>query len=114
MPQPIDMQTEFARTVMADRVQNAMDRASLAAQQRALTEADEERLDAETQVQETKETENRQLDADGRRRNPYVGRRRRGKGEDEDREDSPKVSDAARDRPVIADDQDMHGLDVSI
>lgn len=114
MPQPIDMQTEFARTMMAERVQNAMDRASLAAHQRTLTEADEDRVDAETQVQETKETENRQVEADGRRRNPYVGRRKRGKGGDGDREDSPKVLDTARDRSGIGDEQDPHSLDVSI
>ncbi len=108
MPQPIDMQTEFARTMMAERVQNAMDRASLAAQQRALTEADEDRVEAETQVQETQETENPEVDADGRRRNPRVARRKKGKGVDEDQEDSPTVSGTTGDGP------ETHGLDVSV
>jgi hypothetical protein len=81
MPQPIDFQSEVAKTSAAERVQQLLDRASLAAQQR-LTQAEEQaRLVAETQVGQTPDTENPELDGNGRRRNPFIARRRHGHGD---------------------------------
>ncbi len=86
MPQPVDLQTEVARMTAVERMQTLTDRASLAAQQRQEVSAEEDRIVSETQVQETNEPENREVDADGRRRNPFVGRRRRRKHDgDKDR-----------------------------
>jgi hypothetical protein len=79
MPQPVDLQTELARTSAVERIQQVADRLSLAGQQRSAVEAQRERLEQEQQVQQPPETGNRPIEPDGRRRNPYVGRRRRRK-----------------------------------
>ena len=77
MPQPVDLQTEMGRVAAAERIQQIADRLSLAAQQRTAESIDEERLREETQVQQSHESEQREIERDGRRRNPYAGRRRR-------------------------------------
>jgi hypothetical protein len=84
MPQPVDLQTELARTHAADRIQDIAGRASLAAQQRADVAAEEKRLKIETQVNETPETETEHVDPEQKRRNPYAKRRKkRAAGADE-------------------------------
>lgn len=77
MPQPLDAPSEVARTTLADRVQHVNDRAVLAHQMQAADNEAEIRAAAETQVSETHETENERVDPEGKRRNPFVGRRRR-------------------------------------
>ena len=77
MPQPIDMQTELGRATMADRVQQAVDRASLAAAMRARQEQAEDQVLAETHVEQTPESQSDHVDTEQKRRNPFVGRRRR-------------------------------------
>lgn len=115
MPQPIDMQTELARTTMAERVQDATGRASLAAHQRAMVDADEARVNAETQVQETEEAEYKQVDGEGRRGTPFVGRRKRGKRRKKDRDESAQIFYTADERRDVADDPDEeHRLDVTV
>ena len=79
MPQPVDLQTELARTSAVERIQQVADRVSLAGQQRTAAEAQRDRLIHEQQVQQPPETGNRSIEPDGRRGNPYVGRRRRRK-----------------------------------
>lgn len=74
MPQPIDMTSEIARVTTADRLQQIADRLSLAAQMRAATETQEERVAVETQVQQT-QAQSEQVEAELRRRNPYARRR---------------------------------------
>jgi hypothetical protein len=76
MPQPVDLQTEMARVAAAERIQQIADRLSLAAQQRLAESAEEERLREETQVRQSNESEHRNIERDGRRRNPFSGRRR--------------------------------------
>ena len=114
MPQPIDMQTELGRTIMAERVQEAVGRTSLAAQARSLQESDEDRLENETLVHETHETENRRLDEDARRKNPFVGKRRRRKRPTDQREKASKVFYTPKEGEEIAEDPDDHRLDVTI
>ncbi len=75
MPQPVDFQTEVAKTTAAQRVQEITERASLASQLRGAAEAKENRASIETQVQQTAESGHAGVDADGRRKNPFVGRR---------------------------------------
>ena len=73
MPQPVDLQTELARTTAVERIQQVADRLSLAGQQRSEIEAQRERLEHEQQVQQPPESDNRPIDQDGRRKNPFVG-----------------------------------------
>ena len=75
MPQPIDLQTEAARVTLADRIQQISDRMSLLARQRATIDAESDRVNSESQVIETHETEDTEVDAEGRRKNPFVARR---------------------------------------
>ena len=77
MPQPVDLQSEAGRLATVERVQQIADRTSLAAQQRAVHDADRQRVASETQVQQTPHAQSEQIDAEARRRNPFVGRRRR-------------------------------------
>ena len=112
MPQPVDLQTEIARVTAAERIQQAADRASLAAQQRAATEIEETRVAVETQVQETDETANERIDENGRRRNPSSGKRR-DKGKDGGNTTlGPKAK--AGDLRVIPEGTEEHKLDITI
>ena len=105
MPQPVDLQTELGRATAVERIQEVAGRASLAAVQRQAADFEQDRVDLETQVQQTHEAESEPVRADGRRRNPFAGRRhRRGTGEDEE-----AASDAGR--PA---DTEEHHLDVTI
>ncbi len=61
MPQPIDMQTELARTLVAERIQDASARAALLAQQRAQVEEERVRATQQTQVSESKQADNREV-----------------------------------------------------
>ena len=89
MPQPIDFQTEIGRTVAAERIQGAVDRAALAAQQRGASEAQEEQVKTETSVHETPEAQSEHVDEELKRRSPY-GRRRRRKGAKDDNQHSDR------------------------
>jgi hypothetical protein len=75
MPQPIDMQTELARVTALDRVQQVIDRVSLAALQRVAIEEQEQRVAAETQVQQT-HAKSEEIEPEMRRKNPYRYRRK--------------------------------------
>jgi len=83
MPQPIDMQTELARMTLAERVQDISGRQSLAAAQRAQEEAETTREILESQIRQTPETQSEHVDEDGRRKSPFVGRRKRGRNDRE-------------------------------
>ena len=104
MPQPIDMQTEIARATIAERIQDALGRSNLAALQRAQLEADEARMGKESQVNETQETQNGKVDADGGQKNPPSKRRKR-----KSRDSTEKSSRAHR-----SNDDEDHQLDVRI
>jgi hypothetical protein len=79
MPQPIDFNTEGLRQHAADRIQEIAARQSLAAQQRLAIQDQEERVEHETQVQDTQESQEQAVDEEGRRKNPFIGRRKRKK-----------------------------------
>ncbi len=92
MPQPIDMQSELARTTMMERIQDAAGRANLAALQRASEDNEQARVDAESQVVESREAEGREVEGDGRRKNPFL-RRRRAKEAASSEQDAPHRAD---------------------
>ena len=78
MPQPVDLQTELARTSAAERIQQYLSRASLVGQQGDTREAQESQIAAEQQVHETAEdAESQNVDEDAHRQNPFMGRRKR-------------------------------------
>ncbi|HNR29678.1 MAG TPA: hypothetical protein PKI11_02205 [Candidatus Hydrogenedentes bacterium] len=107
MPQPIDPYTEVARVHAAERIQQIADRASLAAQQRAQATKQQQHVDAETLVQEA-EQKSEQVDRELRRRNPYLGRRRRKRGQDSDSD----AEGGEHKRPPA--DLEDHQLDVTV
>lgn len=92
MPQPIDMQSELARTTMMERIQDAASRTNLAALQRASEEGEQARVDADTQVVESREAEGREVEGDGRRKSPFL-RRRKAKKTASSEEDAPHRAD---------------------
>jgi hypothetical protein len=102
MPQPIDPFTELGRMQAVERIQQIADRASLAAQQRAQTALQEKLLNIEQQVHEP-EQKGTEVDQELRRRNPFMGRRRRRQGED--------GAEAEKKRPGDGED---HQLDVTV
>ena len=57
MPQPIDMQTELARTIMADRIQQVAERSAMAAALRNRQLGEDQEALAETQVDDTPESQ---------------------------------------------------------
>lgn len=107
MPQPIDFQTELVRTTAAERAQQVADRLSLIATQRSAQDLEAERVAAETEVRETHDKPE-EVDRDLKRRNPYVGRRKRGAKGTENEEPEPQRSEG----PVPG--ADPHRLDISI
>ena len=115
MPQPVDLQTELGRLTQLERVQQVMDRASLAAQQRLAASAQESRLQIETQVQQTQTTSD-QVEAEARRRNPYARRRTRRAQEDTPEREPEQAPGAvsAGDKPVIGGDSEGTTLDISV
>ena len=112
MPQPIDLQTEIARVSAAERIQQVAGRASLAAQQRVASDIEQTRVGVETQIQRTEESRNEQVEEDGRRRNPFLGRRRRKeKGKDAA---VPVKPASAGDLRVVPEGTEGHKLDVTV
>lgn len=91
---------------MAERIQDAAVRSSLVAQQREQAEQKKTQALRETQVDKTSEAQSEHIDEDGRRKNPYLTRRRRGsKGK-------VSVTSRAAERAPFEDAD--HNLDVSI
>lgn len=112
MPQPVDFNTEVAKVTAAERAQEVMARVSLAAQQRQTTAEQENRVRAETEVRQTAETENLQVQADAKRRNPFIGRRRRRHTPSEDAGDAGAASPGAEN--TARTDPEQHQLDVTV
>lgn len=112
MPQPIDPNTEIMRISVAERIQQVADRASLAAQARASSETEQRTMHVESEVDETHQ-KNEQVDPETRRRQPFMGRRKRR----DKKVSKPAVSYTlynAEEKPEILEDPEAHGLDISI
>lgn len=78
MPMPIDPNTEMMRVNLAERIQQISDRASLLGQVRHSLNEEQHRLVDETQVKEMQQ-KSEQVEAELKRRNPFLGRRRKQK-----------------------------------
>jgi len=103
MPQPIDLQTELGRLIAADRLQQVADRASLAAQQRVADDVQQQRVGLETQVQQT-HAKSEEVEPEMRRKNPYMGRRRR----------KPEAETKLEEKPKPPADIEPHQLDITV
>ncbi len=79
MPQPVDFPSDVSRTLAAERVQSAIDRSALAAQQRASQELEDKQSQVENSVHETPEAQSEEVDEELKRRAQYDERRRRKK-----------------------------------
>lgn len=90
MPQPIDFQTEVARTTAADRIQQVAERSALVQAQRAADEAGRLQSEAEQSVHQSPEAQSEHVDEEARRRTPYGrGRRRDGAAGEHEEEARP-------------------------
>ncbi len=92
--------------MMAARIQDAATRGALAALQREQVKEKEAQALRETQIDETPETQSEHVDEDGRRKNPFVKRRKGTDASESSAKDTPGK------RAVSTDDD--HRLDVSI
>jgi len=109
MPQPVDLQTEMGRVAAAERIQQIADRLSLAAQHRTAKAMQEELVLEETQVHQPNETENRALEKDGRRKNPFAEKHKK---HDEEGEDASPTYDS-HEQPDFP-DEDGINFDVTV
>lgn len=114
MPQPVDMQSELARTTMVERMQDLAGRLSLAAQQRTQDDVDAARVSAETQTRETHEAQNEHVDEDGRRKNPFVARRKKRRKGESDESASSRILYTSKEETTTVTDPEDHEFDVSI
>jgi hypothetical protein len=108
MPQPIDPHTELGRIAAAERIQQVADRASLAAQQRAAQQAQEDLVNRETQVAQP-EQKGPEIDPDpeGRQPRDERGRRRPARA-------PADPGHLAAGMPVVDDGEQRHQIDISI
>lgn len=110
MPQPIDFQGELGRTTAAEKIQQLADRLSLAAQLKMADAIQRERVDMETQVQQT-HAQSEQVEREKRRRNPYLSRKRR----PEDSEDQQAGANAdVSPQKIIVNPDEGQQLDITI
>ncbi len=113
MPQPVDPNTEIMRITAAERIQQIADRASLAAQARHAAEAAEQRVDVESQVRQTAQ-KSEQVDEQLRRRNPFMGRRRRKRPPESTEARDSKPGEHAEGETESDGPPEHHRLDISI
>ncbi len=111
MPQPIDFNTEIAKISAAERAQEVMARASLAAQQRQTIAEQQTQIQTETQVIQTAQTENLAVEPEPKRRNPFVGKRRRKQTDEEPQ--NAEQQNKERESPPVA-ETEHHQLDITI
>ncbi|MDZ4857354.1 MAG: hypothetical protein SGI88_00085 [Candidatus Hydrogenedentes bacterium] len=111
MPQPLDINTELARSVTVQRIQELADRTSLAAQHRHAQHAQQEQLDAETRVQEPPVSEQQPAVTD-----QHGGDRDSRGGADSSGHAPEHATDAggAGELAVIHDASEQHTLDVTV
>lgn len=111
MPQPIDPNTELGRVTAAERIQQVADRASLAAQARQAQETERQRAGIEQHVLEAEAKKN-EVDREQKRRNPFVGQRKR-RSKDEPSDGRKRTVYTAAERLEELDD-DAHDLDLRV
>jgi hypothetical protein len=107
------MQTEVARITAAERVQQVVDRVSLAAQQRAAAVTEEHRVTDETRVKGAPESEAR-VNPDERRRQQQRKQEQSPQHEDPATEKAARTFYNADEKEEVADAPGEHRLDISI
>ena len=105
MPQPIDFQTELSRVAAVERAQQIADRLAMNAQQRLAQEIEEQRTLAETQVHQP-EAKSGEVEPELKRKNPYIGRRRKRGGK--------PAAESSPPEEVSPPTDEAHSLDVTI
>ncbi len=113
MPQPIDPQTEIGRITAAERIQQIAERASLAAQTRMTDETELQRVNAESQVHQTRQ-KSEEVDEELQRHNPFMGRRRKRKRGEKEEQLADHTLYSPHDRGGGADDTFDHDFDVTV
>jgi hypothetical protein len=113
MPQPIDLQTELMRVTAAERVQQAVDRVSLAAQGRASAHLQQDGLVKETLVQQTTQAEQSRVEEEGRG-DPNRRKRRRSPSNAPAADPASRTFYAVDEKPHVVDDPGEHHLDVTV
>ena len=116
MPQPIDPQTEIGRATAAERIQQIADRASLASQARTAEDTANIQRKQETLAQEVAPKSD-EVNRENRRRNPFVGRRKKKRQDKEQGEGDQRKAHSfynASEKEVVADDPQAHEFDVEI
>lgn len=111
MPQPIDPHSELARVSQAERVQHIAERAALNAQLRATDDMAEQNRALEQQVRQMQQKDER-VDEEARRRNPFVGRRKKRNRHSGD--EAAHTFYDEHERKEVAEDEGDHNLDITI
>lgn len=110
MPQPIDLQTELVRVTAAERVQQTLDRASLAAQGRATAHLQHEVVQKETLVQPKGQAERPSIEDEERARQ---NRRKKREKPDPAADEAARTFYAEDEKRHVLDDPGEHHLDVT-
>lgn len=114
MPQPIDPMTEMGRATAAERIQQIADRASLVAQARMAADTEGARVAAESQVRQAMQ-KSEEVEQELRRRTPFAGRRKkRNSGGEPQGDERSRHFYNASEKEVLADDPEVHRLDIEI
>ena len=114
MAQPIDIQTELGRATLVERVADIQGRLAAAAQQRAHSDAIETRAAAETLVGQTHQAESAEIEPDGRRQAPFLGRRKKRSAKARAASETASTFYTAEEIRDVAVDPEAHKLDISI
>ena len=114
MPQPIDPNTEIMRVHAVQRVQEAQDRAALAAQARQVTRQAEEQIQRETTVNRPEQQEPA-VDREMRRRAPFRNETdERGRKKNRQQPETEQRAPDSGQQSGGAGDEPPHHFDVSI
>ncbi len=111
MPQPIDPSSELGRISAAERVQMTMERAAQMAQLRMADDAEKDSRQLQELAQQAKQKD-AQVDEELRRRNPFMGRRKK-QGQSGQQPDESLDTYNARQRREPGDEPE-HRLDVTL
>ena len=114
MPQPIDMQSELTRVSMAEKMQDAATRSSLAALARAQLEADADERIKSTLVNESDEAKESQIRSEERAKKDEQKRKKRKKKPKTESDIAAHVMYTSHEQKEVVTDPDDHNLDLMI
>lgn len=114
MPQPIDMQSEITRVSMAERMQDAATRSSLAALQRAQLEAEAAERTKTTLVNESDEVENPHIRPEDHGAKNAKKRPKKKKKPKTASDIAAHVMYTSHEEKEVVSDPDDHNLDLTI